>query len=454
MNTLLFGFDKDIYEEFLSSDLNIKVNITSGMKGFFHDEGGVKHYNHVALKRADVSPVFPKNIPESLIDRALLKNYPVILRSIMRMERSPMDASRTWADRVHEMYIMFYFYYNLIKSHNIDLIIFQTMPHIKTNISLYFLAKEMGVRTIIAYQTLFPNRFFLMEDFRDLGLFRTSAKTGVKTDIRINDRPEAPFYMHGIETAWDIRKRLMLMQAARLVDPAIKIFTGKDKRKTRTRLIHTLRQRLQMMKVQEKKGVDIDLSRPYVYFPLHLQPELTIDVFGDEFADQLSAVEALRRILPDNVHIYVKENPKQTLFAREDYFFKRLAAIPNTTYVNFNVDTYALIRNSLAVATVVGTAGWEAVQMGKPVITFGYAWYRSLPGIFEWQKGIDWQDVLSYEFDKEKLEEALKEIVGYFYEGCVSTPYENLVENFNRSKNARKVVEAIQHHIKKVQIKA
>ena len=34
-------------------------------------------------------------------------------------------------------------------------------------------------------------------------------------------------------------------------------------------------------------------------------------------------------------------------------------------------------------ATITGTAGFEALVRQKPVLVFGYPWYRGAPGLFE-----------------------------------------------------------------------
>jgi hypothetical protein len=48
--------------------------------------------------------------------------------------------------------------------------------------------------------------------------------------------------------------------------------------------------------------------------------------------------------------------------------------------IPFNLDTFKLIDNSCAVATLTGTVGFEAICRGKPVITFGLAPFRNAPG--------------------------------------------------------------------------
>ena len=448
MNLMLFALDEYMFKAFREAGMTPRVWVRTGRQPGATHIGKTVVYDHSPLKYGEVDPVFARDFPADLHQRVWQQAFPYFIRNINRTERSPRDRFRSWADYHHQFHIMLHWYYHLLRTHDIDTIVFDNTPHGGTTMGLFFLAREMGVRTIIGYQTLFTNRFFLMEDFRDLGLYETSARTGVKTLIELRGQPETPYYMKDRDTPASVRRRMATVQLARLFNPIRKWLTGIDKSRQKRREFHTLRQRLQMMRLQEGVPDKVDLSRPYVYFPLHFQPELTIDVFGDEFADQLSAVEALRRMLPDEVHIYVKENPKQTMYAREANFFKRLSAIPNTTYVNFEVDTYDLIRNSIAVATVVGTAGWEALQMGKPVITFGYAWYRCLPGVFDWRKGVSWNDVLGYRHDRQRLEEAVADMADHFYEGCIMPKgYAAQVPGFDPVENGRLVQQAVAHHL-------
>ncbi len=451
MNLMLFALDEYMFNAFREAGMTPRVWVRTGRRpGTFHVGETVVH-DHSPLKYGQVDPVFVRDFPQDLYRRVWRQAFPFFFRNINRTERSPRDRFRTWADYHHQFHIMLHWYYRLLRTHEIDTIVFDNTPHGGTTMGLFFLAREMGVRTIIGYQTLFANRFFLMEDFRDLGLYRTSARTGVKTSIELSEEPETPYYMKDKDTPWSVRKRMVAVQVSRVLNPIRKRLTGVDKGRQKRREFHTLRQRLEMMRLQERVPRQIDLSRPYVYFPLHFQPELTIDVFGDEFADQLSAVEALRRILPEEVHIYVKENPKQTMYAREETFFRRLSAIPDTTYVNLEVDTYALIRNSLAVATVVGTAGWEALQMGKPVITFGYAWYRCLPGVFDWHEGVSWDDVVNFGYDRQCLEMGVADMADHFYEGCIMPKgYASQVPNFDPVENGRLIQRAVVHHLENV----
>jgi capsule polysaccharide modification protein KpsS len=119
---------------------------------------------------------------------------------------------------------------------------------------------------------------------------------------------------------------------------------------------------------------------------------MTTAAIGGKFDDQALLLEELRAWLPKNVWIVVKENPKQgtrfprtaaRIYRNED-FFKRIAELERVVIVPQQVPSAYLIDRSELVATVTGTAGFEALLKGKNCLVFGYAWYRKFEGVTEW----------------------------------------------------------------------
>jgi hypothetical protein len=187
----------------------------------------------------------------------------------------------------------------------------------------------------------------------------------------------------------------------------------------------------------------IDSEKKYVYFPLHLQPELTTSLLGGKYCDQVLAIERLSNMLPKDWFIYVKENPKQTEFMRGDWFFKRLKTIRNVRVISPQINTYDLIKNCEFVATVTGTAGWEAITGGTKVLIFGNAWYRSMPGVFQYSEDIDIQHILDAVIDHSEVEKQLALLQAKMVDGIVNPYYVNDVEGFDADVNARSVVSVV-----------
>jgi hypothetical protein len=141
-----------------------------------------------------------------------------------------------------------------------------------------------------------------------------------------------------------------------------------------------------LKKYYQSKTTIPDLNLDYLFFSLHYQPEMTTSPCGDIFVDQLLCIESLLKYLPKNYLIYVKEHPMQFYSHREGHtsrikeFYNDLIESPRVKLVPLNFNTFELIKNAEAVSTVSGTTGWEAMVLGKPVISFGLSWYERYYG--------------------------------------------------------------------------
>jgi len=132
-----------------------------------------------------------------------------------------------------------------------------------------------------------------------------------------------------------------------------------------------------------------DLQKPYIYAPLAMEPEGSTLPYGGPFSDTMLTIRSLSAAAPPGVAVYVKEHANQfnrkDLFSkgRNQHFYRRLAELPNVTLVPLESDSKELIRRSLTVATISGTSAWEAVQLGKPGLVFGWPWYLHAPGVVQ-----------------------------------------------------------------------
>jgi hypothetical protein len=125
---------------------------------------------------------------------------------------------------------------------------------------------------------------------------------------------------------------------------------------------------------------DPDYSEDYVYFPLHLEPEMATMVQAPFFVDQQYLIESIAKSLPIGYKLYVKEHPG--MYNRSGFrpiaYYRRILVHPNVTLIRPEVPSFGLIKNARLVITITGTAGMEALVLKKPVILFGDIHYREL----------------------------------------------------------------------------
>ncbi|MGH8856250.1 MAG: hypothetical protein ACREWI_18445, partial [Telluria sp.] len=241
---------------------------------------------------------------------------------------------------------------------------------------LYSVARGLGINVFFFAQIQVRDSFIIARSIEDMfapirteyqrlresgGPVALSGRVKIEFDRR-SDR-QKPFYTGVSDLKWS-RKIYEWNKLAFRID-------------TRLRVHRLLRNVLAYWRARKPMP---PAGAPFVYFPLHLQPEASTSAMGGVFVDQYFAVELLARALPDGWTLVVKEHPAQYFAKREYGFYKRIGRIKNVRLVSRSIDTYALIDQCRAVASITGTAGWEALFTDKPVLVLGNAIYRGAPG--------------------------------------------------------------------------
>lgn len=116
---------------------------------------------------------------------------------------------------------------------------------------------------------------------------------------------------------------------------------------------------------------------PYIYYPLHVDPEASTQVLAPMHTDQLSVIEGLAKSAPANMTVVVKEHAPM-VGLRPSGFYRRIREFPRTILVAPDQNSISLVKEAAVVAVITGTAAWEAVRMGKPVVVIGDSPYLSI----------------------------------------------------------------------------
>ena len=132
---------------------------------------------------------------------------------------------------------------------------------------------------------------------------------------------------------------------------------------------------------------------PYVYLPLHYEPEKTSLPDGGAHHDQFALIATLRAWLPPGMAIAVKEHPSQTMrtlrghLGRTPAFYRLAAGIEGVTLVRPDTPSRTLIEGSTFVASLTGSAALEAAILGRRALTFGTCWYEGAPNTHRFEDG-------------------------------------------------------------------
>ena len=159
--------------------------------------------------------------------------------------------------------------------------------------------------------------------------------------------------------------------------------------------------RLPTKRLSDLKG------KPFVFYPLHEEPEAVLSVGSPEFMNQLGAISSLARDMPAGATLAVKETV-YGIGRRPDNFYRQICEFKNVSWLDFRELGINVVREATAVATIAGTAGFDAAVMGKPVIAFGRRnFYNFIPHVHVVRREEDiaplLRDIVEGNYDAAKL---------------------------------------------------
>ncbi len=111
-------------------------------------------------------------------------------------------------------------------------------------------------------------------------------------------------------------------------------------------------------------------DQPFVFFPLHIEPEAALQIISPEYLYQQAAITSLARELPAGVVLAVKE-AFNMIGRRPPRFYEQLLEHKNVVILRTDQMGLDCSRQSLGIGTISGTAGLEATVSGRPVLSFG-----------------------------------------------------------------------------------
>ena len=136
-----------------------------------------------------------------------------------------------------------------------------------------------------------------------------------------------------------------------------------------------------------------DSNEKVILLPLQMQPEGNLDVWGSEFSDQCALVEMLSDLfVNDPVTILVKPNPKSK-YELSVRLIELIKARKNLIGLEHRSMMKDVLHQADIVVSVTGTIIMECVFLEKPVVVFGSHEFSKLPGVYDFSKNKNIQDL-------------------------------------------------------------
>ncbi|OGZ33185.1 MAG: hypothetical protein A2V69_01505 [Candidatus Portnoybacteria bacterium RBG_13_40_8] len=352
----------------------------------------------IPAKGIDMSGFLPPG--KDLIER-LHKVESLILTMMNRAKTGKLQTD----ERKHLYYNMLQYWYGVLKKYKPDIIINQTIPHDISSYLVYELGHLLNIKTIVLEDAETTDRTLIYTDFwqgsdnlhkelkknQDKNFSLKDLSNDLQEYYKLQTDPNRNSAPNGTIVSMDIIRN-RYSKSNSLVHRLKRLKKYLKEESLLKLIMQSINSRLEQNLKKEYKSIQIepDFNKKFIYVALQVQPECTTSPQGDVFVDQVLMIETLSASLPPGWIIYVKEHPIQWIrrgirffYYRYQGYYKKIAELKNVQVIPVEINTYTLINKSQAVATVTGTAAWEAILRSKPSLVFGYPWYRDCSEIFK-----------------------------------------------------------------------
>src|SRR3989344_4566030 len=428
----------EVLKELQERDKTIKVVYWEGSKSYF--EGVAKKRRHLfpdtifhltedavtglPAEGVDVSQFSP--VGKTLIS-ALLECESQVLTMMNTVD---LDNSIPVSKKKNIYYSYIKYWHGILVSLKPDAILFGDIPHLSVHYAIYCIAKILGIRTITFKAIKIGGRIIFLDDIKDYENIRMQLESAKERNFKVEElspdiqehykkqtnpnvdnqafytkknylkQRATPYHLPSKNAFVRHIKNFTILSAAR---DYIGMFLHRRKipHLERTRFSGALlwykehqwnRAKREHEKEYEKLQHEPDFSKRFIYVALHNQPECSTSAMGDIFVDQILMIDILSASIPHDWRLYIKESPLQwsgprTHTGRYRGYYEEISKRKNVQFVPVGTSTFELIEKSQAVASVTGSANWEAIVRGKPALAFGYVWYMYCDGVFRVSDG-------------------------------------------------------------------
>lgn len=122
-------------------------------------------------------------------------------------------------------------------------------------------------------------------------------------------------------------------------------------------------------------------GREIVLYPLHQEPEATLNYMSEFMANQVATIENILKCLGPHQTLVVKEHPVDKGALLRPKFRDLRARHSSLAFLPAEVHSREVLARCERVVTLTSSVGWEAACLGKSVCVMGEIFWDSVPGV-------------------------------------------------------------------------
>ena len=307
-------------------------------------------------------------------------------------------------------------------------------------------AEKRGIPFYTYLLGFLPNTFYWkpdpfsgrLQDMKSIVPTADNLNEAEKYINNVREKQQRPFYVSGIKkdnnkikSFLHSYKKYLLSKKKNIKKKSSGHFKYEDY-KIFSKINFEIKKASLFNKYDNLEGID---NKGIIFFPLHLEPEATLNYFVEENFDQESIISLLTGCIKNNQVLVIKEHPQQQGMLMTKRFQALKQRFSNLFYLPSYISSFEILKKCDAVVTLTSTAAWEALIYEKPVFVLGRIFFDQCPGAIR----IDNLKQLKRELNKEvytlpNVEDVklfAAKMISLFHRGCPTPTYkDNTIVDF------------------------
>ena len=190
-----------------------------------------------------------------------------------------------------------------------------------------------------------------------------------------------------------------------------------------------------------ESSIDFKQHDLTILFPLQYRPEASSSVLARYYSDDIEVIKNIAFSKSSNAVLYVKEHPA-AIGIRDGSFYKEILSYPRVHLLHPKFQLREHLYKFDAVVTLTSTMGFEALQVGVPVILLGKAFYSDYPGVTAVESFDMLNDCLK-SIGSNNNRKANPEVLRRYLQFCMKGSFNYVNQNIVAPSNITNLIEPI-----------
>ncbi|MDO5978842.1 hypothetical protein [Flavivirga spongiicola] len=190
---------------------------------------------------------------------------------------------------------------------------------------------------------------------------------------QITNKKVVPDYM--------IKKNYKLKTKQKFKDLLVKVIAYRNGDKNTPSPFHyikrTVKNKANQSRVKKISIKTLPKTKSFkILYPMQMQPESNIDVYGHPFNNQLEIIKELSKQLQEDDELIIKPNPKPFMEITSG-LIDFISTNEKVSILNFDISMGEIFKDINMVVTVTGTIAIECILINKPLIALKSTYFNT-----------------------------------------------------------------------------